>query len=56
MTGLQFIECAPKRLSFVGADSFDEMHQGRLPASGVCGLIQRVDHQTGDQLVAAVHR
>ena len=55
VAGFQFIECPPERLRFVGADSFDEMHQGGFPASGVGGLIQRIDHQAGDELVTAVH-
>ena len=39
MTGLEFIESPPKRPSLVSTNPFDKMHQGRLPASGVCGLI-----------------
>ncbi|SIP65348.1 hypothetical protein BN9982_1840009 [Mycobacterium tuberculosis] len=31
------------------------MHQRGLPAAGVLGLSQCIDHQPGDQFVAAVH-
>ncbi len=56
MTEFQLVERAPKRLSFVGADPFDEVHQRRLSASGVRGLIQCVDHQSRDEFVAPVYR
>ena len=56
MTGFQLVERAPKRLSFVGADPFDEVHQRRLSVSGIRGLIQRVDHQSRDEFVAPVYR
>ena len=41
-------------VGLVGADALDEVHQRGLPAAGVGGLVERVDHQPGDQLVAAV--
>jgi len=56
VTGFQFVECAPKRLSFVGANPFDEIHQRRLPAPGIRGLIQRIDHEPGDESSRPVHR
>ena len=52
--GLQFGQRAAQCLGLVGADPFDEMHQRGLAATGVRGLVERVDHQAGDELVAAV--
>ena len=52
---LQLGQRAAQRRGFVGADPLDEVHQRGFPAAGVRGLVERVDHQPGDQLIAAVH-
>ena len=55
MAGLQFGECPAQRFCLVSADTLDEMHQRRLSAARVCRLVQGVDHQPGDQFIAAMH-
>ena len=54
MFGFQFGQRQAQRLGLVRADAFHEVHQRGAPASGVGGLVERIDHQTRDQLVAAV--
>ena len=53
---LQLGQRAPQRGRLVGADPLDEVHERGLPATRVRGLVERIDHQPGDQLVAAVRR
>jgi hypothetical protein len=49
------LERAPKCLCLVGTDTLDEVHQRGLPAAGILGLCQRIHHEPGHQLVAAMH-
>jgi len=53
---LELSKCPPQRSRFVSTDALDEMNESGLPAAGVGGLIERVDHQTSDELIATVHR
>ncbi len=54
MLALQFGQCTTQRSRLVGTDPLDEVHQRGLPAARVRSLVQRVDHQPGDQFVAAM--
>src|SRR5436309_1020636 len=47
-------ECLAQRGSLVLSDLLDEVHERGAAATDLVGLLQRVDHQTGDQLVAGV--
>ena len=56
MLCLKFSERSPQRCRFVRADTFDEVHEGGLATPRIGRLIERVDHQTRDELVATVGR
>jgi hypothetical protein len=56
MVGLQLRQRTPKRSRLVGTDTLDEVHKRRLPATGFPCLVESVDHQACDQLVAPVRR
>lgn len=49
----QISQRAPKRFGLVRTDPLDEMHQRRLPAAGVSGLIQGINHEPGDEFVTS---
>jgi len=56
MIGLQLRQRTPKRSRLVSTDTLDEVHKRCLPATGFPCLVESVDHQACDQLVAAVRR
>ena len=53
---LQLGEGPPQRGRLIGTDPLDEMHECGFPAARVRGLVERIDHQPGDQFVAAMRR
>jgi len=55
MSGFELIEGMAQRLGFVGTHAFDEMHQRSTPITDVGRLVERINHQPGDQLVTTVN-
>ena len=51
----EFGQRAAQRGGLVGSDPLDEMHQRGFPTARVGGLVERVDHQPGDEFVATTH-
>jgi hypothetical protein len=51
---LQIGQRPAKGIGLIGRHPFDEMHQCGVPITGIGGLIQGVDHQTGDEFIASV--
>ena len=43
-------------VGFVSADCLDEMHQSGSAIADIRGLVERIDHEPGNKLVAALHR
>ena len=56
MLALQIGQRAAQCVGLIGPDPFDEMNERGMPVTGVGGLGQRIDHETGNQFVPAMGR